>query len=610
MSTLPWSPLPPDWRHVALSTAGSVLLESTLPGDEHARSYLFQHPLRHLVLRAGEDPGPFLDRIDQAVGDGFYVAGYLTYEFGAALHNVPYRAPGVPLAHFGVYAAPQIWQHDGAATEPGEPAHTELDFALLPLDTRADYMDRVAAVHDLIAAGDTYQVNLTTALQARTNCTAHTLYDSLTAQQPCGYAAALTLDDDVTVLSCSPELFFRVTADGGILARPMKGTAARAPGADEDRGRAAALAADEKNRAEHVMIVDLMRNDLGRICATGSVGVDDLFCVQTLPTVHQMVSTVRGTLRPGLRYNDILRALYPSGSITGAPKLRTMGIIHALEPRARGVYTGSIGYIAPDGSSTFSVAIRTLAVESTTPAVVTLGVGGGIVADSVAVEEWDECLLKAKFVRQACAPLHLLEAMLCRDGHIPLLARHMVRLRDSAAALGIRLDERDLRERLLAMVAKAPRDVPQKVRIALALDGRVQMSTGPVVTWPARLRVGVAPSAVDADPVLRYKTSSRRVYDDELARVHALGLEESIFWNTRGELTEGCISTLFVLANGKLLTPPLRAGVLPGVLRSLLLERGLALERTLRRDDLLSAQAVSAGEQCAGSGDGGAPGRG
>ena len=598
-------PLPQSWRDDAFSSRHAVLLESALSSASHARSLLFQNPVRHLTLSL-RDASPvafaqFFAELEGALALNLHIAGYFSYEFGAALLGIPCRSSATPLAHVCAYPPPRVFDHMGQTSSEPRDSFQQLDLALIPEDLHGDYLDRVAAVQRYIATGDTYQVNLTTSLRSATTNTPLQIYTALTLKQPSGYTAVLTLDPDCTLLSFSPELFFRTTSAGVIETRPMKGTAARGLTPQHDRALAASLPLDEKNRAEHVMIVDLLRNDLGRVCCAGSVKVHDLFAVESYPTVHQMVTTVGGQLQPNLRWETILRALFPCGSITGAPKHRTMQIIHQLESRARGAYTGAIGYIAPDGSSTFSVAIRTLALQHATPNVaasITLGVGGGIVADSVPADEYKECLLKARFVRQASSPFQLVETMRCHHGHIPLLARHLLRLRNSAAALGFHYDEQAI---CAALAADRHVSTPQRIRLTLAEDGSPTLTATDLVPWPQALRISMACTRTDAaDLSLRHKTTARRLYDNELTRARLEGLDEVVFCNTDGQLTEGCITTLFLVRDGRLFTPPLTSGVLPGVLRSLLLESDLASEADVVPADLGTADAVLLGNSVRG----------
>lgn len=334
-----------------------------------------------------------LSALDAARAAGRWVAGFASYEMGFALEPrlraaMP-RDRRLPLLHFGVYDAPLP-----AEELKGGAAHLE---GFRPIWEEARYARAFRAVHDYIAAGDIYQANLTFPVEMQSSGTSEALYWSLCARQPVRFGALVLPEGGPAILSRSPELFFRTDAAGRIETRPMKGTQPRSPERDEDDRRRAFLSADEKNRAENLMIVDLLRNDISRICELGSVSVPRLFEVETYATVHQMTSLVTGQMRAGTRLSDVLRALFPCGSITGAPKLRAMQILAELEEGARDIYCGTIGWAAPDGRSEFNVAIRTLIHEGDRA---TLNLGGGVVYDSTAASEYEEALWKARFAHQ------------------------------------------------------------------------------------------------------------------------------------------------------------------------------------------------------------------
>ncbi|MBA83648.1 MAG: aminodeoxychorismate synthase, component I [Rhodobacteraceae bacterium] len=349
----------------------------------------FADPLDQIVAWDAADVPAALTRLDRARADGLWLAGYASYELGYALESrlLPLMPQGrrLPLLRFGCYAG------------SGTSAPVQPDGALRGLQPRWDagrYAQAFQAVHDYIGAGDIYQANLTFPIEAQAQGTASGLYAALATRQSVGHGVLVEQQGGPALLSRSPELFFRTDAAGRIQTRPMKGTLPRLDDPAQDAAQRAALAADEKNQAENLMIVDLLRNDISRICQIGSVRVPDLFTVETYATVHQMVSTVEGQLLPGTGLSDILRALYPCGSITGAPKLRAMQIIRELEPWPREAYCGTIGWAAPDGRAEFNVAIRTVMLEG---ARATLNVGGGLVWDSTADAEYEEALWKARY---------------------------------------------------------------------------------------------------------------------------------------------------------------------------------------------------------------------
>jgi para-aminobenzoate synthetase/4-amino-4-deoxychorismate lyase len=523
---------------------------------------VFHSPLAVLAAdRPSQVPGA-LAAVEQALAQGRFVAGWLGYELGYALEPRLERAGEGPLLRLGVFEAPQ-------SDLPPPPGRAWAG-PLTPEWRAKDYAGPFAAVKAYIAAGDIYQANLSFRARFPFLGDARALYEQLRAQSGAGHCGFID-DGERQIVSLSPELFFDLTADGGLTARPMKGTA---PRSGDDGAERAALAASPKNRAENLMIVDLIRNDLSRIGQ--GVAVSDLFRVETYPTLHTMVSTVTARKRAGVGVADILRALFPCGSVTGAPKIRAMEILRALEASPRGAYCGAIGCFAPDGSARFNVAIRTLTITGDHG---TLGIGGGVVQDSDAAGEYAECLLKARFFETARAPLELIET-LCWDGGFLRLEAHLARMAKSATVFGTAFDAAAARWALDASVTgKAG---PLRVRLTLDETGLHKAIAHELAPNPPHWTYAVSPDRTDsADVLLRHKTSRRELYD----RDHP-GVDEVIFLNQRGELTEGARSNIFAERDGMLLTPPLEAGVLPGILRAELIAQGRAREATLTTNDL------------------------
>ena len=358
----------------------------------------FEHPREVIEARRIADVPDALQALDAARGAGAWLAGFASYELGYALEPrlaalMPARRR-LPLLRFGIYDAPP---HPATTLETGEARLDDIRAAW----SEPDYSAAFRAVHDYIGAGDIYQANLTFPLEMRATGGARALYAALSRFQPVRHGALIEGAGLPAILSRSPELFFRTDTQGRIETRPMKGTEPRSDDPVEDARRRSFLASDEKNRAENLMIVDLLRNDISRICVPGSVRVPELFKVESYQTVHQMTSLVAGLMRPGTGLGDIFRALFPCGSITGAPKLRAMEILAELEPAPRDIYCGTIGWAAPDGRSDFNVAIRTLMLEG---GHATLNVGGGVVHDSTAAAEYEEALWKARFASRLGGP--------------------------------------------------------------------------------------------------------------------------------------------------------------------------------------------------------------
>ncbi|WP_206999119.1 aminodeoxychorismate synthase component I [Trinickia mobilis] len=481
--------------------------------------------------------------------------------------------------------------------------------------TEDEFNAAIAAVHDALRDGESYQINYTYRLGFDVFGSPLALYRRLRLRQPVRYGALVALPGGAWVVSCSPELFVE-KAGARLRARPMKGTTARAADPADDARAAAFLANDPKNRAENVMIVDLLRNDLSRIATTGSVVVPALFSIEPYPSVWQMTSTVEATMRAGVTFADVLRALFPCGSITGAPKYRTMQLIDEIETSPRGLYTGAIGWLdAPPqtevlneapvcGDFCLSVAIRTL--ELSPPSASgqrrgRMGVGGGIVLDSVAADEYAECRLKARFLTGADPGLQLFETMhAAREAGVRYLDLHLARLGASARQLGFAFDEAGVRARLAERCAEWPAGVEHRCRVALSKTGHVEIVAAPLTPLASDV-VGVmlapdhgfAPTQA-ADPLLTHKTTRRAEYDRGWREAEAHGGFDMLFFNEHGELTEGGRSNVFVKLDGRWWTPPLSSGVLPGVMRRVLLDDASfqAAERVLVLADLLNAEAL------------------
>jgi len=572
-------------------TPGTVLLHDNL--NPNGQSRLFVEPREVLCAYDAASARVALGRIAEAEKEGLWAAGYLAYELGFLFEerlakHLPQRSE-TPLLWFGLYDAPKEFSGvpdglDGSAAN------------LAPEISFADYASAFARVKDYIAAGDTYQVNLTFKAGFQLNGGPLGLYRRLAQSQKTAYGAYIHAGDH-HVLSRSPELFVSGTGNR-LFARPMKGTMPRAPLAAEDARDRAALARDEKNRAENLMIVDLLRNDLGRIAEIGSVEVTDLFTVETYSTLHTMTSGISATRRPDVTMREILENLFPCGSITGAPKLRAMEIIREVETGPRGLYTGSIGYIAPNGDFAFNVAIRTAVIDASGRG--TIGIGGGIVADSEAQSEYNEALLKLRFLSDPAPPVTLIETLKWspEDGFV-LLGRHIARLLSSAAYFGLEADGAEATTRLLA--ESEAWTAPMRVRLTLSETG-IEITAVPLPPNPEIFRFLVASETLQSNSVwLAHKTTNRAFYDQPRIRAHdEHGVDEVVFLNERGELTEGSITNLFIQRGGKLLTPALASGLLPGTLRAELIDTGKAQEAILTLADLDAAEAIFLGNSVRG----------
>jgi para-aminobenzoate synthetase/4-amino-4-deoxychorismate lyase len=578
---------------------GTVFLHDNAPNA--GRSLVFERPSRVLTTRKRADVAALIAEAERASAAGKHLAGYLSYELGLAFEQrlLPLLPEDTefPLLWLGVYDAPLEMDRLAAWRWLKERASRELVRVddLRYSMTRGGYGGAFKRVMDYIHAGDVYQINLTLHAYFQLTGDPAALYRDLCRSQPVAHGAFIQTGEH-HVLSLSPELFIE-NRGGRIVTRPMKGTAPRGLTSADDDAIKKALVADEKSRAENLMIVDLLRNDVGRIAKMGSVQVEKLFSVETYRSLHQMTSTVAADLKPGLKLGEILRSLFPCGSVTGAPKIRAMQIIHEVENGPRGLYTGSIGHVAPNGDFSFNVAIRTAVIGAGGAG--EIGIGGGIVADSKEDAEYNECLLKLDFFRQAVEPPGLIETMLWAEDEFWLLSRHLARLERSAAHFGYRYD----RNLVIAALeqAVAGKCGPLRVRLVLSPKGEIGASAVSASSTK-RLRFLLADERMDSgDPLLRHKTTRRAIYDkprEEAQKFH--GADEVIFRNERGELTEGSFTTLFVEKDGELFTPAFSCGLLPGTLREQLLQRGEAREAILTLRDLETADKIFLGNSVRG----------
>lgn len=562
-------------------TAPFVLLDDARHPSAQCR--LYTDPVAIVTARRPSEVEAALDALRGANRDGLHAAGYLTYEAGAGIGSISSGDPesAAPLLWFGLFRNYRaLTSHEVERALP-DPAGAWAGVPQ-PLIERDVYLAHVAAAKALIEAGDIYQANIT--FPARVAVAGHplALYAGLRARSAAGYGAVVATGSR-WLLSASPELFFTLEGDR-LTTRPMKGTA----GVDTDP---ALLALDDKQRAENMMIVDLLRNDLSRVSVPGSVEVPVLFAVESYPTLHQLTSTVTGDLAAGNDAIDALVALFPCGSITGAPKHRARQVIAQIEDRPRGVYTGAIGRIdaarpGPYVGASFNVAIRTLELD-TGADVARLGLGAGIVADSNPADEWRECLAKGAFVASP-RRFDLIETMRFDPlTGIALLDRHLARLAASADALGFTLDRHDVRNELQAATFRVR--APARVRLLLARGGATAIEVRAMPSAPtALMAVALVPLPVDAaDFRLRHKTTDRRFYDG--ARFARPGAAEVVFVDRDGRVTEGSFTNVFVERDGRLVTPTLEHGLLGGVLRADFLATGRAIEGRLVPDDLRHA---------------------
>jgi para-aminobenzoate synthetase/4-amino-4-deoxychorismate lyase len=562
---------------------------------------VFLRPERVISARALREVKPALREVWNATRSGYYAAGFLCYEAGPAFDAAmrTHASGPLPLVWFGLFRAPADF---------AGPARGDYQVGAWQPATPRDAYDRnIAQIRAAIERGDTYQVNYTLRLKGNFAGDSLAWYGDLHAQSHGHFNAYIDIGPQ-QILSLSPELFF---AWNGVTlaARPMKGTARRvsrsqgsAPHGrwpEEDQALGAELLASEKNRAENLMIVDLLRNDLARVATTGSVKVPHLFSLEGYATVYQLTSTITAETRPDATLEDILSALFPCGSITGAPKIKTMEIIAALEESPRGIYCGAIGYVTPERTAVFNVPIRTVVVDALSGSA-ECGVGGGITWDSTPADEYAETLTKARFLTARAPSFELLETLLLHDGRYAFEARHLDRMARSASHFGFRFERDRAAEALAAHAALHGRAI-RRVRLLADAGGELRVESVPLDTVPVDwfapqpnkdpLHFALAATAVDRrNPWLYHKTTARALYDAHTSR-HSEAYDV-LLWNEEGELTEFTRGNLVMELDGRLLTPPLQSGLLPGTLRAELLERRVITEAILHRDDLARAGAI------------------
>jgi len=566
-----------------MDTVFALLDDASAEGHAQARSRLYTGHAGTLACADATGWNEVLDELQAALKRGLYAVPLLSYELGAHLLGIPCKPLAGPLAQVLLFERCDHLSATEAQAWITTRAHAETPAGVAAIEANVDeaqFTQAIDAIRAYIAAGDTYQVNYTYRLRFDAFGSIYALYQRLRARQPVPYGALVGLPDGGALLSFSPELFVRYT-EGTLLARPMKGTAPASDDAAIDAERAAALALDPKNRAENLMIVDLLRNDLGRVAQTGSVAVPKLFEVTRFGAVLQMTSTVQASLRTDVRLAEVFAALYPCGSITGAPKRRTMEIIDELEPDPRGIYTGAIGWFDPPGDGRafgdfcLSVPIRTLALgpgEGLRRG--ELGVGAGIVYDSDPQAEFAECRLKARFLTGLPNEFELFETIKAswQDGprHLDL---HLARIGASSAYFGLPFDavaaDTLVRDACLGL---PPEGGLYRLRLALAANGELTVTSAPLAPLAEPVRVVLADTPTHSgDVFLRHKTSVRSRYDAAWRAAEAHGAFDALFFNERGELTEGGRSNVFVRLDGHWWTPALSCGLLPGVMRQVVL---------------------------------------
>jgi para-aminobenzoate synthetase/4-amino-4-deoxychorismate lyase len=566
-------------------TNNIVLLETLRRDKDNSRNFLFADPVEVITCRKPAQLQKCFLQMENYREKGFYLAGFFAYELGYFLEESLRRhcpKTDYPMLWFGVYPEP-------LRRLPRDDKHETRSFFFsqprLAVDFRK-YEKAIRKIKACIARGDTYQINYTSRYDFHFIGDIAGFYERLKQSQKVSYSALIHFDGNA-VISLSPELFFRVDTGGNITVKPMKGTSPLSASSHW-------LSQDMKNQSENVMIVDLLRNDLGRICLPGSVKVKKLFEVEKYETLLQMTSTVTGRLRPQIKMIDMVKSLFPCGSVTGAPKIRSMKIISDLECGPRNIYTGAIGYFAPDGQSVFNVAIRTIDLrrQSGHKYQARMGVGGGIVYDSRPKDEFEECRLKGQFLTGSMPEFGLIETMLLENGKMKYLSRHLQRLKKSASYFSIACPVDKIKTALNFYAAKLSSSI--RLRLLLKSDGHVFIQHQPAASLSASsLFIAVSERKTNSgDPFLYHKTTHRKLYDEEFKRYSARGYFDVVFQNEKEEITEGAISNIFILSKGRWYTPPLSCGLLNGIARHVMIRKLNAKEKIFYLKDLKSADQI------------------
>lgn len=562
-------------------------------------SYLFINPVHTVCCNSAKDIESCFDRIEQYSREGYYAAGYFSYELGYHIEKKfdhLSRTTTKPLFTVGIYEKPITF------TDLNIPQkNTGRSYWLHSIrrsETKQEYIRKFNAIKHYIAEGDVYQINYCFKLYFDCFGNYGSLFADLLTKQSVAYAAYFK-DNKQHIISLSPEMYFHAH-DQTLTLKPMKGTLLKTSDRAQDFKRLKQFQQSEKNQAENLMIVDLIRNDASKISQLNSVHVPHLFSVEEYDTLYQMTSTIGSTLKKNVSLLNYFKALFPSGSVTGAPKIRAMEIIRELENSPRGVYTGTMGFIAPHKKiMSFNIPIRTLMLD-TKNHTGEMGIGSGIVYDSNPVSEFEECLGKARFLTRLEKKHSLIETILLqKNTHYFLLDQHLERLQQSADFFNIPCNTVKLKRILHETARKSDRKKQYKVRVLLSHKGIFSVKTSILVSNPTK-QEEVAVCAISGlktdhnDIFLQHKTTHRTLYDQEFRKYQKKGYADVLFFNTKGELTEGAISNVIIEKDGIFYTPPIECGILPGIYRDFLLNKDQKkyTEKKLARKDIDTADAI------------------
>jgi len=571
------------------------LFETSYFDSNNYKSYVFLNPCEILQTNDPNNVFPILKRLDK-ISKQYYLAGFFSYESGYVFQNRPFPNPSTPLLSFGVFKQENVYcfDHKTGTWDKAPPFLTtdtkqQKNFVKnVKLNISFDvYKKKLKSIYKYIEQGETYQTNFTDFMSFKYSGAGLDLYQKLKGLQPVPYSAYLKIQDK-EILSFSPELFFRREGPKLVL-KPMKGTIKRGRTTKEDKKQVQNLLSSEKEKAENLMIVDLARNDLGKIAEIGSVKVEKLFTIEKYKSLFQMTSTITGILKKPISYSTIFKSLFPSGSVTGAPKKRTMEIIQSLEKNPRGIYCGALGFTTPEDRAIFNIPIRTIELSQGNGK---MGVGSGITYSSKIKKEYEECLLKTQFLTHSSKKFSLIESIRW-EGELLFLNEHLKRLKDSAEYFQFVYDEEYIRFELNKIKFPEKNKI-YKIRILLSEKGEIQITIKPLrLDKKSKQKICLSSKKTNSQNVFLYhKTTNREMYNKKYEKVQKKGYYDVLFCNENKELTEGSRNNVFLRIQGQWFSPPLKSGLLNGIYREKMLDKKQAKEKVLYKKDLFNADKI------------------
>lgn len=566
-----------------------IQFESNKIDERGFQNIFFENPVSVISCFRVKEVRDCICKMDLMLSRGYYLAGFFSYEAGFAFEEILFsdKKFDFPLIWFGVFKKPEHVNPLAGGLNKNKITRFR------PSISKEKYLKSIGTIKKYISSGETYQVNFTYKYKFDFSGNPYSFYGNLKTKQAVPYSAFIDAGE-FNVISLSPEMFFEKTGTD-IIVEPMKGTINRGINSEEDEYMLRLLKNDGKNKSENIMIVDLLRNDIGRIAKKSSVRVVNLFDIKKYETLFQMTSRIRAKIDKSINLYDLFSSVFPSGSVTGAPKLRTMEIIRELENENRKIYTGAIGYITPKKDMLFNVAIRTILLCGSKGE---MGIGSGIIADSIAGQEYNECKLKAEFLTRNTPDFDLIETLLWKNGRFVLLKEHILRLKDSSNYFGFMFDKKGIFKKLDDLAAGFDKDRQYKVRVLLSKSGCIKASYSEIVLNPnckgdEKIVVISKNHTNSHDPFLYHKTTNRRMYDNEYRHYGKRGYFDVIFLNEKNEVTEGAVTNIFIKKKNRMYTPPVRCGLLNGVFRKNFINKNDKVsEKIIHPKDLLDADEI------------------